>query len=278
MSGESNVTSASGPVGDDAVRRARLVRFGLASLLCALLLVVVYEVATIWIPAVQNGEAPPGMDLGIYVDRTRSWLDGEGFYRDRQLNGPYRIENGASLYPPPTILLFLPWALGAPGALWWLIPLAVSVVALRRLQPPLWGWVVLAFVLVYGRMLIAIILGNPSIWAFAGILAGAAFGWPALLALIKPVLAPFALVGATRRSWWIGLAAVAVAAVAFGPMWLDYARVLADARNERDIWYVIGEVPTAVALAIVGLASSRRSQEADVRGSSIWDVWPQHRD
>lgn len=255
MSGESNVTSASGPVGDDAVRRARLVRFGLVSLFGALLLVVVYEVATIWIPAVQNGEAPPGMDLGIYVDRTRSWLDGEGFYRDRQLNGPYRIENGDSLYPPPTILLFLPWALGAPGALWWLIPLAVSVVALRRLQPPLWGWVVLAFVLVYGRMLIAIILGNPSIWAFAGILAGAAFGWPALVALIKPVLAPFALVGATRRSWWIGLAAVAVAAVAFGPMWLDYARVLADARNERDIWYVIGEVPTAVALTIVGLAS-----------------------
>ena len=243
-------------------RRDRLVRFASIALIGAFLVVVAFEIVAIWIPAIGRGEAPPGMDLGFYTERTQSWLDGTGFYRDRQLHGPYRIENGDALYPPPAILLFLPWALGAPAALWWLIPLGIAAAALWRLRPPLWALAILAGVFVHGRMLIAIILGNPSIWAFAGILGGAAFGWPALVALTKPVLAPFALIGATRRSWWIGLAAVGVAALAFAPMWPDYVRVLVDARNERDIWYVIGEIPIAAALAIVGWAGMRARHKA----------------
>lgn len=256
-----------------ALRRARLIRFALIALGVALLLDVTWEIVTIWVPAIQNGEAPIGYDFGIYVDRTRSWLDGEGFYRARQLAGPYVIENGDSLYPPPAILLFLPWALGAPAVLWWLIPSAAIALSLRKLRPPLWGWVILiGLVLVYGRTLIAIILGNPSIWGFAAILAGAAYGWPALGALVKPVLAPFALIGAGRRSWWIGLALVAVAAVAFAPMWPDYFRVVSDARNSRDIWYVIGEVPSAAALALVGWASARRQAQGQRRGPLSWAI------
>jgi hypothetical protein len=242
-----------------ALRRARLIRFAVIALGVALLIDIAFEIVTVWVPAVQRGEAPIGYDLGIYVNRTRSWLDGEGFYRARQLAGPYVIENGDSLYPPPAILLFLPWALGAPAVLWWLIPFAVVVLSLRKLRPPLWGWVLLVLpVLVYGRTLIAIILGNPSIWGFAAILAGAAYGWPALGALIKPVLAPFALIGAGRRSWWIGLAVVAVVALAFAPMWPDYGRALANAHNDREIWYVVGEIPTAAVLSIVAWALARR--------------------
>lgn len=243
-------------------QRDRLVRFASIALIGAFLVVVAFEIVAIWIPAIGRGEAPPGMDLGFYTERTQSWLDGNGFYRERQLQGPYRIENGDALYPPPAILLFLPWALGVPAALWWLIPLGVAVAALWRLKPPLWAWAILAGVFVHGRMLLAIILGNPSIWAFAAILGGAAFGWPALVALSKPVLAPFALIGATRRSWWIGLVIVGVGALAFAPMWPDYLRVLVDARNERDIWYVIGEVPIAAALAIVGWAGMRSRRDA----------------
>jgi hypothetical protein len=241
-----------------ALRRARLIRFALLALGVALLLDIAWEIATIWVPAMQIGEAPIGYDLGIYVDRTRSWLDGDGFYRARQLAGPYVIENGDALYPPPTILLFVPWAFGAPAVLWWAIPFAAIALSLRKLRPPLWVWVLLlAPVLVYGRTLLAIILGNPSIWAFAGILAGAAYGWPALGALAKPVLAPFALIGANQRSWWLGLGVLSVVALLFAPMWHDYFLVLNDARTTRDIWYVIGEIPSAAALAIAGWASVR---------------------
>jgi hypothetical protein len=251
-----------------ALRRRRLIRFALIALGVALLIDVAWEIATIWVPAVQNGEAPIGYDLGIYVDRTRSWLDGDGFYRARQLAGPYVIENGDALYPPPIILLFLPWALGAPAVLWWVIPFGAIALSLRKLRPPLWGWVaMLGLVLVYGRTLIAIILGNPSIWAFAAILAGAAYGWPALGALAKPVLAPFALIGANRRSWWIGLAVIALASLAFAPMWPDYVRVLGDARNSRDIWYVIGEMPAALVLAVVAWVSARRLAHAKTQRS-----------
>lgn len=241
---------------DAALRRARLVRFALVSLTCALLLAVAVEIVATWIPAVQRGEAPIGYDLNIYVERTRSWLDGNGFYLPRQLDGPYTIQNGDALYPPPAILLFLPWALGLPPVLWWLIPLGITVVSIRRLRPPLWAaGVLVGLVLVYGRTIIAIILGNPSIWVFAGILAGAAYGWPALVALIKPVLAPFALIGASRRSWWIGLAIVLILSLPFAGMWVDYARVLADARTDRDLTYPLGELPVAAALATVGLVS-----------------------
>lgn len=249
-------------------RRRNLVRFAVVSLSVALFLDVVWELATVWVPAVQRGEAPIGYDLAIYVERTRSWLAGDGFYLPRQLAGPYEIQNGDALYPPPVILLFLPWALGAPAILWWLVPLALTAVSLRRLRPPLWAkGVLLGLVLVYGRTMVAIILGNPSIWAFSGILAGAAFGWPALLALIKPVLAPFALIGATRRSWWIGLAGLALVSLPFAALWLEYLRVLGDARNTRDLGYVFGEVPTAITLAVVGLAGRWRREEARGAGA-----------
>jgi hypothetical protein len=254
---------------NDELRGARLRTFALRALVGAFLLVVVFEIVTIWVPASQNGEAPIGYDLGIYVERTRSWLDGGGFYRDRQLAGPYVIENGDALYPPPAILLFLPWALGAPAILWWAIPLGLMAVSLYRLRPALWAWAVFTgLVLVYGRTLIAIVLGNPSMWAFAGILGGAAFGWPALAALSKPILAPFALIGAWRRSWWLGLAVIGVACFAFAPMWPDYVRVLRDARSGRDIWYVIGEVPTAIALCVVCFGSTTRLRPAMARAGS----------
>ena len=243
---------------DARARRARLVEFGLRALIVALLAMVALQVVTIWIPNMQNGEAPPGMDYGFYVERTQSWLAGDGFYRDRQLHGPYDIENGDALYPPPIVLLMLPWVLGAPAALWWAIPTALVILALRKLRPPLWAWVVLAAVLVYKRTLIAIVLGNPSIWAFAGILAGAAWGAPGVLALVKPVLAPFAVTGARDRSFWIALAVVGSVSLLFLPMWPTYLQVLRDAHNTRDVWYVIGEVPTAMALAVVAVASQRR--------------------
>ena len=242
----------------DAARRARLTAFALRALIVALLAMVALQVVTIWIPNMQNGEAPPGMDYGFYVERTQSWMAGDGFYRDRQLHGPYDIENGDALYPPPIVLLMLPWALGAPAVLWWAIPIGLTAAALRRLRPPLSAWVVLAAVLVYRRTLIAIVLGNPAIWALAGILAGAAWGAPGVLAFVKPVLAPFALTGARKRSFWIAVAAAGLISIAFLPMWPTYLQVLRDAHNTRDVWYVIGEVPTGIALAFVAVFSSRR--------------------
>jgi hypothetical protein len=218
-----------------------------------------WTILTIWGASADGFPQTVGFDLSIYIERTRSWLDGDGFYRARQLAGPYVIETGDALYPPPVILLFLPWALGAPAILWWAIPVVIGMVSLRRIRPPAWGWAALAGVLVfYPRTSVALILGNPSIWAFAAVLAGAAFGWPAVGALLKPALAPFALIGANRHSWWAGLSVLLLVATAFAAMWPEYLRVLADARNELGPQYLFGDIPIALVLALVGRQSSMR--------------------
>jgi hypothetical protein len=253
-----------------ASRREALVRFATFALAAALLAELAWMIATIWTQASAASIPTVGYDFSIYVDRTRSWLGGDGFYRARQLMGPYSIEGGDALYPPPAILLFLPWALGAPAFLWWAIPFLVGAVSLWRMRPPLWAWVVLlAVVTLYPRTFVAIVLGNPSMWAFAAVLAGAAFGWPAVAALVKPALAPFALIGASRRSWWIALAIVGLLAVAFAPMWPDYLHVLEDARYSGSIDYVIGEIPIAAALAIVGWVANRRAVLHRERASAL---------
>jgi hypothetical protein len=229
-----------------------------------LALVMAAEVAVSLVSVLSAAAHAPrptlGYDFQIYVDRTQSWLGGEGFYRARQLDGPYSIEGGDALYPPPAILLFLPWALGAPPLLWWAIPAVIAVIALIRLRPPAWAWLVLLATLVLvPRLSVAIVLGNPSLWVFAAILAGWAFQWPAVIALLKPALALFAFGGARGEAWWRAVGIALTAALAFAPMWPDYARVLLDAKNTGDIEYVIGEIPIALALSLVGYAGFRRS-------------------
>jgi hypothetical protein len=243
-----------------ATRGAKLFRFALVALAIAGLADAAWMILTIGLEVGRQFGSGVGYDYAIYVERTQSWLGGDGFYLARQLAGPYSIEVGDALYPPPTILLFLPWALGAPAILWWLIPLAVAGVSLRRLRPPLWAWVVLVVTIVFvPRLWVAVVLGNPSMWVFAAILAGWAFEWPAVLVLIKPALAVFSVAGARWASWWRALGVVALASLAFAPMWLDYARVLLDAQNRIGLDYLLGEIPIAVVLSIVGYAGFRRN-------------------
>ena len=70
-------------------------------------------------------------------------------------------------------------------------------------------------------------------WAFAFGCVALARGWTGPLLLFKPTLAPFALFGIWRRTWWIMLCAVGLAALPFGAMWIDY---LAVARNAQPVY------------------------------------------
>ena len=261
MSGGSTASRANSATAE--IRRAKVLRFAVVVLAAMMALELAWMLGSVWSQAAAATRPTLGYDFSIYVDRTQSWLNGDGFYRARQLTGPYTIEGGDALYPPPTILLFLPWALGTPAILWWALPLAIAAFSLWRIRPPVWAWLVLLAVLtLYPRTLVAIVLGNPSMWAFSAILAGAAFGWPAVAALLKPALAPFALIGASRRSWWIALGIVGGLALAFWPMWAEYVRVLQDARNTGSLDYVLGEIPIGAVLALVGLIANRRRLEA----------------
>ena len=189
-----------------------------------------------------------GMDFGIYMERTRDWLAGDGFYLPYQLSGPYDITASSpppALYPPPILLITVPFALGLPAVLWWAIPLGVIGWSLRR--TPWWAWPLLAALFVYPRTWIALVYGNPVLWAFAALTAGLG-----LLAALKPTLLPFALIGIRSRRWWQWAAVAAALSVPFIAMWPDYVTALSNAQAP---WFgdavLLGEWPIAAVLVVV---------------------------
>jgi hypothetical protein len=207
-----------------------------------------------WTRAADLGRV--GADLALYLDSTRRWLDGGSFYPARQLAGPYFITDGDVLYPPTTILLFAAF-LVLPAALFWAVPLGITAWITVRYRPAPWTWPLIALCLAYIPTTVKIVHGNPFIWATAAAALGTAYGWPSLLVLVKPSLAPFALVGIRHRSWWVGLVVVGVVAVLFAPLWSDYLSVLRNSRNEAGILYSLSDVPLMLVPLIAYVGRTR---------------------
>lgn len=209
-----------------------------------------------------------GADLTLYLGATRDALAGEGFYPAHQVAGPYALADGNILYPPPALLLFIPFLI-LPAALFWLIPIAlVSVVVLHH-RPRPWTWPLMALALAYPITSLKIVHGNPVMWIAAAAALGTVLAWPSVFVLLKPSLAPFALIGAARRSWWIALGAAAVASLAFGDMWGDYVAVALNARSPNGILYSLDEAPLMLIPVIAWLGRSRRATEAQTGPAEV---------
>ena len=232
-----------------------------AALTAVLLVVAVIELALI-VRAVAGGwYGPVALDFNLYQGFTRSWLSGDGWYLPSQLAGPYVIEDSmGNAYPPSLLYLTVPFALGLPAIMWWLIPLVTIVSTLWHARPAWWAWPVLAFVLCYPRTWTPIVTGNPSMWAIAFAVAGVAWGWPSVGASLKFTFAPLALIGIRRRSWWLSVGVAAAAGIPFGALWLDYVTALLNAQSSRGLGYVVGEWPIAVGLIAVAASGSPRRQ------------------
>ena len=191
-------------------------------------------------------EQPIGVDFALYRDSTFRWLTGGPFYEPYQLAGPYEIRAGDILYPPVALWLFAPFAIAAAPAAptlsaaiatvaWWLIPLGVTAWAIWKLQPRPLVWPLLALCATNPTTLLKTWTGNPVLWSMAA-LALAVVGPTRLTApfvLLKPSLAPFALFGIRRRSWWAGAAVLALLSVPFLflGMWADWVQTLQNSRG-----------------------------------------------
>ena len=197
-----------------------------------------------------------GADLTLYVEATRRWLAGGSFYPDHQLAGPYQITDGDILYPPTSIPLFMAF-LVLPKFLFWVIPAMAVVWVVVRYRPAPWTWPLMALCLAYIPTTVKIVHFNPFMWAAAAVALGLVYGWPSLFVLIKPSLAPFALVGVRHRSWWIGLAVLGAYAVLFAPMWGDYLTVLRNSRNDQGLLYSLSDVPLLLVPIIAYLGRTR---------------------
>ena len=100
--------------------------------------------------------------------------------------------------------LFVPFTF-LPPILWWAVPIGVVAWVVWRLAPGPLAWPVMALCLVWPPTQVKLITGNPVVWSVAALALACLNYWPSVLVLIKPSLFPFALFGATHRSWWVAL-------------------------------------------------------------------------
>lgn len=214
---------------------------------------------------------PWGADFITYRDAAASWLAGGPFYHPYQLAGPYALYEREILYPPTALLLFVPFTIlpePLAFALWTAIPLGITGAVVWYHRPdPLW-WPLLALAFVPLVSVYHLITGNPGMWAVAAVALGTVYGWPAVLVFLKPTLAPFALFGIRRRSWWLALLGLGLVSLLFAPMWFDYAQVVLNSRNPLGPLYSITDVPLLL-IPLVAWAGSTRVAPAR-RATAQW--------
>lgn len=211
-----------------------------------------------------------GIDYVAVMDAALRWLAGESPYLERQLQGPYPqtgatlADSGEYLYPPVALPFFAVFTF-LPPIFWWALPAALSAAAFIRLRPAAWSWPPMVFLAMIGWSIPLVIQGNPTIWLAAAAFWAAIIAWPGPLILLKPTLAPFALLGIRRRSWWIALALLVVASLPFGAMWVDWYRAVTDMEGAGPL-YSLGQYPLMLIPVIAWLAR-RREDDTTTSGT-----------
>jgi len=208
-----------------------------------------------------NLNATLAVDYDFFMRAGHRFVDGQGFYLEHQLTGPYVMTIGVdTLYPPTVLFLFVPF-LVLPAVLWWAIPLGIIGYAIWRWRPAMWAWPLLAFALWWPRDMSMVILGSTGMWISAFVAAGLLWGWGGPLILMKPTLAPFALAGFPRRAWWAGVGLVVVASAVTLPLWPDYVTAMMNGSGLSPIPYTLPDLPL-IFLPVVAWAGRRHPEQS----------------
>ena len=198
-----------------------------------------------------------GIDAAYYRNVGARFLADGTYYLPRQLAGPYSVNLMSDvLYPPSALLLFVPAAI-TPPVLWWIVPMVISVDALRAWRPRWWGIAAMLLLMLWPRAHAAFIYGNTDMWAMAGIAAGLRWGWPAVFLTLKPIFAPLSLIGVRRRSWWLAAGVVVVFVVLTLPLWEQYVAAMRNLGIGSD--YSLGSLPLLLVPIAARLARSRQT-------------------
>lgn len=205
-----------------------------------------------------------GGDFIVLRNAAITWESGGDFYPAFQLAGPYGERTQANiLYPPIALALFLPFVV-LPAFLWWAGPLAIVAGTVWYWRPNRWALAGIGLCAVSWPMVIAVHQGNPVMWVAAAVALGTRWPAYAALVLLKPSLAPFALLGIRHRGWWIVAGVMGVASLLLLPMTLDWLTVLRNLEGGRTgFLYSITEVPILAIPILAWITSPRRR-----RGSS----------
>jgi hypothetical protein len=242
--------------------RARLVSVGVAGgLSIALLALGALQAASI----IANPGAMRvwgGADFSLYRDAASGWLSGARFYPADQLGGPFPLLQSAILYPPVALWLFVPFTV-LPAFLWWVIPLGLTGWAVGHMRPGPLAWPVMAACVGTQVFSVKLLTGNPILWVQSAVALGCLYSWPAVLVLVKPSVAPFALIGASHRSWWRALGLLALVSLPFGTMWVDWLTSVRNAEGGT-LLYSLQDWPFLVLPVAAWLGGRRR--QASIRG------------
>jgi hypothetical protein len=206
-----------------------------------------------------------GLDIGHYLDATRRWVDTGSPYLPSEVAAPFNYQPLTFLHPPIALLLFAPF-LVLPAPLWWL-PLAVVAWCVASWRPERWTWPIIAAVLAFPRVHVAIIVGNTDLWIWAAIALGLRYGWPAVLVVIKPTLIPLIVVGARRRSLFIALPVVALLCLPFGSLWMEWIHVAVNAPG--GVLYSIQSLPWLL-IPVLAYATRRSPAPTGDRATADW--------
>jgi len=244
------------PSGKAAWRVALIVAFGV------LLTVTMGE-------AIVSAIVPNTGDHATYISAAQRWVAGGSFYPAYQLAGPYLIAGTEVLYPP-VVLPFLVVFSFLPAVLWWAVPIAILAGVLLYWRPSLVGWTLILVCLANPLTFVIYLWGNPGMWFAAFVALGTVYGWPAVLVLLKPTLAPLALVGIRHRSWWVALGVLAGVSLAFLPMWGQYVAAMTNARGPLvSPFYSWQQVPLMLAPLVARWTSARSSMTGCLPGCCI---------
>jgi hypothetical protein len=253
----------------DPQRVATLAAIAASVVLVAMILGEVIEIAT----NVPRLAFPLDGDRVLYANAATSWLNGTGFYLPHQLAGPYEIKSGDILYPPPMLLVFAPLTF-LPPWVYYAIPLGITAFAVVWLRPAPLGWPAILFCLWWPTTVVVIAGGNPGIWLMAFMALGCLWRPLSVLVFLKPTLAPFALFGINRRSWWIALAILGLVSLAFGALWLDFINASLNARGGGGVFYSIGQAPMLLLPLAAWATSQRRRRPAQPATAAAEPVEP----
>ena len=202
-----------------------------------------------------------GHDVRHYLLATQRWIDTGSPYVPAEVAAPFQYQPMTFLHPPSALLLFAPF-LVLPLPLWW-VPLPIVAWSIAAWRPARWTWPIIALVLAYPRVHVAIILGNSDIWVWAAIALGIRYGWPAALIVIKPSVFPLLLVGARHRSFYVGLAVAALLCLPFGSLWIDWLHVAAN--SPAGLLYSILSLPWLLLPVLAYAARTTRSGDVPAR-------------
>jgi hypothetical protein len=196
------------------------------------------------------------VDYHLYIDATRRWLEHGVYYYPYQSVGPYEASPGVVLYPPTFILVMLPF-LYLPWVLYWVLPIGAVVYAVLYNRPRVVAWPGIALCLWSPGTTVTLVTGNPVLLMVGALALGTIWYWPSVLVFLKPSLLPFAFFGCWRRSWLFAFGALILVSASFLGLWVDWVRVVANARHPLGLLYNVGQVPMMLLPIFVWICRTR---------------------